>query len=78
MRVAFLSIGLLLAGSLLIPAQNTVGHDLKKAGENTKDAAKKGTSNTKKGVKKGTHKVASETDKGANKVKEKTSDTGAH
>lgn len=72
MKVTFLSLALLLAGSVAVPAQDTVGKDLKNAGSETKKAAKKGTSETKKGVKKGTHKVASATEKGANKVKDKT------
>ncbi len=89
MKVAFLSLTLLMAGSLFAPAQDTVGKDLKDAGANTKAAAKTGTSDAKSGVKrgatatkraarKGTHKAASETNKGATKLKQKTSDTGTH
>jgi hypothetical protein len=89
MKVTFLSLLMLLAGSLLVPAQDTVSKDLKGAGSDTKNAAKKGAVATKNGakkgatatahgVKKGTHKAASATEKGASKVKQKTTDTGTH
>lgn len=89
MKATVLSIAVLLVGSLSLPAQNTVGKDLKDAGSDTKKAAVKTTSATKKGVKKGAtatahgvkkgaNKTASATEKGASKLKNKTSDTSTH
>ncbi|MBV9156085.1 MAG: hypothetical protein JO097_07465 [Acidobacteriaceae bacterium] len=80
MKVTFLSIALLLAGSLAIPAypQNTgqsakqdmkdEGHDVKNGAEKTGHAAKKGATKSTHAVKRGVHKAAT-------KVSDKTTDT---
>jgi putative membrane protein len=55
----------------------SVGQDLKDAGENTTDAVKKGAQKTGHAMKKATHKAASGIEDGAEKVKEKTSSTSS-
>ena len=84
MKSVLMVCGLMLSGSLLLPAvQDTVGQDLKNAGKDTGAAAKKvgkktahGTKKaavaTKNGVQKGTSKAAGATAKGASKVEQKT------
>jgi hypothetical protein len=76
MRRSFLSVALLIAGSLAIPVYSQVGQDLKNAGQDTKDAAKTGATKSthavKKGATKSTHAVKSGVHKTATKVSGKT------
>ena len=56
-------------------ADDTAKQDIKKAGTDTKDAAKHVGSATKKGATKSTHAVKSGVHKGATKVADKTKTT---
>ncbi|HTU46554.1 MAG TPA: hypothetical protein VMF91_15920 [Bryobacteraceae bacterium] len=82
MKTAFLSLALLVAGSMAIPAYSQVGQDLKAAGQDTKDAAKTGATKSthavKKGATKSTHAVKKGIHKTATKVSDKTQDTASH
>lgn len=82
MKTAFLSLALLVAGSMAIPAYSQVGQDLKAAGQDTKDAAKTGATKSthavKKGATKSTHAVKKGIHKTATKVSDKTQDTAPH
>jgi hypothetical protein len=79
MKIGFLSLGLLVAGCMAIPAHSQVGQDLKAAGQDTKNAAKTGANKSthavKKGATKSTHAVKSGVHKTATKVSDKTQDT---
>jgi hypothetical protein len=74
MRKSFLSIALLIAGSLAIPAYSQVGQDLKDAGQDTKDAAKTGATKSTHAVKKGATKSTHAVKKAAHKTATKVSD----
>lgn len=93
MKTAFLSLALLVAGSMAIPAYSQVGQDLKAAGQDTKDAAKTGATKSthavkkgatksthavKKGATKSTHAAKTGVHKTATKVSDKTQDTAPH
>lgn len=76
--IGILAAGVLLSG-LTVFAQDTAKDDMKKAGSDTKQAAKasgRAVKNAGKGVakgaKKGVHKAASATENGADKLKQKT------
>lgn len=84
MKLKSIRLGLILAVGLASGAYaQTAGQDMKRAGEDTKDATKSAAQGTGKAVKKGvtktthaskvaTHKVAKTVDKGAQKVEDKT------
>jgi hypothetical protein len=82
MRTVFLSLAMLAAGSMAIPAYSQVGQDLKSAGQDTKDAAKTGATKSthavKKGATKSTHAAKTGVHKTATKVSDKTQDTAPH
>jgi hypothetical protein len=66
-------------GAFTLLAQDTAkgelkksGQDVKQAGKDTGHAAKHAAKGVKKGTKKGVHKAAAKTEKGAAKVKSKT------
>jgi hypothetical protein len=59
-------------GSVAAWGQSSASDDLKKAGQETKDAAKDTGKSVKKGTKKAVHKTAKATKKGASKVEDKT------
>lgn len=80
MKVTFLSLALLLAGSVAIPAypQNSsqsAGQDVKDAGHDAKDAADKSGHAVKNGATKSTPAVKNGVHKTATKVSDKTQDT---
>ena len=77
MRTKVISLVFLMVGSLTLAARpvQTVGSDLKDAGQKTTGAVKTGATKSTKAVKKGTHRAAAATAKGANSVKNKTTGT---
>jgi len=82
MRRTFISVALLIAGSLAISAYSQVGQDLKNAGQDAKSTAKadtnKSTHAIRKGATKSTHAVKKGLHKSATKVSDKTRDTASH
>lgn len=93
MRTGLLSVALLVAGVLALPAYSQVGQDLKAAGQDSKDAAKTGATKSTHAVKKGatksthaaktgatksTHAAKTGVHKTATKVSDKTQDTTPH
>lgn len=82
MRKTFLSVTLLVAGSMAIPAYSQVGQDLKDAGQDTAHDVKKGATKSthavKKGATKSTHAAKTGVHKTATKVSDKTQDTAPH
>ena len=75
----FLSVALLTAGSLAIPAYSQVGQDLKDAGQDSAHDVKKGATKSthavKKGATKSTHAAKTGVHKTATKVSDKTQTT---
>ena len=74
MKTKVISVLLFVAGAAALGAQpgQTVGSDMKDAGQKTTSAVKTGAKKSTKAVKKGTHKAAAATARGANSVKNKT------